>query len=162
MRSFSENAPSDKTIQRIKTRVLCNCVVSWKLTQPLTPTKNDICIDGYFIVDTILSVSHQRTFGGSYAPAFTVVWYIRSYVSWRTLSEEDRRREISLERILPVALRDENKSLSQLILDVRTLFHAQIGSNLARRYWLCRNFPDMSCFLKDTKELHCFRVVTLP
>ncbi len=43
-----------------------------KLTQPFIPTKNDIRIEGYFIIDTILSLSHQRTLGGSYAPAFTV------------------------------------------------------------------------------------------
>ena len=64
MRSFSENTPNDKMIQRIKT---CFYV------QPFTPTKNDTRIEGYFIVDyTVLSLSHRHTLGGSYDPAFTV------------------------------------------------------------------------------------------
>jgi len=42
MRSFLENAPSDKRIQRIKTRFLCTGIVSWKLTQPFIRTKKDI------------------------------------------------------------------------------------------------------------------------
>ena len=60
MRSFPENSPSDKTIQRINTRFLCTWAVSWQLTQPFTPTKNDIRIEGYFIVDMILRSRNQH------------------------------------------------------------------------------------------------------
>ena len=60
MRSFPENSPSDKTIQRINTRFLCTWAASWQLTQPFTPTKNDIRIEGYFIVDMILRSRNQH------------------------------------------------------------------------------------------------------
>jgi hypothetical protein len=43
MRSFWENASSDKTTKRAKTRSLCIGVISWKLTQPIIQTKNDAC-----------------------------------------------------------------------------------------------------------------------
>ena len=46
MRSFSENAPSDETIQRVNTRFLCTDVVVQQLTQPFIRTKNDIGGDG--------------------------------------------------------------------------------------------------------------------
>ncbi len=46
MRSFSENAPSDLTIQRMNTRFICTEVVGQKLTQPFIRTKNDIGSDG--------------------------------------------------------------------------------------------------------------------
>ncbi len=46
MRSFSENTPSDLTIQRMNTLFLCTEVVGQKLTQPFIRTKNDIGSDG--------------------------------------------------------------------------------------------------------------------
>jgi hypothetical protein len=46
MRSFSKNAPSDYTIQRMNKRFLCTEVVGRKLTQPFFRTKNDIGSDG--------------------------------------------------------------------------------------------------------------------
>ena len=46
MRSFSENAPSDYTIQRVNTCFLCDEVVVQQLTQPFIRTKNDIGSDG--------------------------------------------------------------------------------------------------------------------
>jgi hypothetical protein len=46
MRSFSENDPSDYTIQRVNTRFLCAEVVVQQLTQPFIRTKNDIGSDG--------------------------------------------------------------------------------------------------------------------
>ena len=46
MRSFSENDPSDYTIQRVNTRFLCDEVVVQQLTQPFIRTKNDIGSDG--------------------------------------------------------------------------------------------------------------------
>ncbi len=55
MRSFSENAPGDKSIQRVNTRYFCTEVVLQQLAQPFIRTKNNIDIEGYFIVDTILS-----------------------------------------------------------------------------------------------------------
>ena len=42
MRSFLENAPTSKTIQRANTRFICAEVISWKLTHPFTTTKKDI------------------------------------------------------------------------------------------------------------------------
>ncbi len=66
MWSFSENAPSEETMQRIKMRFLCNGGVSYKLTQPFTSTKNDTHIEGCdTLLQMILSLSHQRTLGGS-------------------------------------------------------------------------------------------------
>ncbi len=46
MRSFSENAPSDQTIQRVNTRFLYIEVVVQQLIQPFIRTKNDIGSDG--------------------------------------------------------------------------------------------------------------------
>ena len=46
MRSFSEKAPSELTIQRVNTRFLYTEVVVQQLTQPFIRTKNDIGSDG--------------------------------------------------------------------------------------------------------------------
>jgi hypothetical protein len=46
MRSFSENAPSNYTIQRVNTRFLCIEVIVQQLTQPFIWTKIDIGSDG--------------------------------------------------------------------------------------------------------------------
>jgi hypothetical protein len=56
MQLFSEKTSSDETIHHIKTRFL---------TQPFTPMKNDIRIEGYFMVITLLSLSQQGTLAGS-------------------------------------------------------------------------------------------------
>jgi len=60
MRSFSENAPSDKTIQRVNTCYFCTEVVLQQLAQHFFQTKNDIDIEGYFIVDMILSCHYPK------------------------------------------------------------------------------------------------------
>ena len=55
-------------IHRIKTRFFYGLGLShdnWH-SQPFTPTKNDTRIEGYFMADVILSLSHQRTLAGSY------------------------------------------------------------------------------------------------
>ena len=46
MQPFSENAPSDETIQRVNTRFLCTDVVVQQLTQPFIRKKNDFGSDG--------------------------------------------------------------------------------------------------------------------
>jgi hypothetical protein len=46
VQSFSENAPSDQTIQRVNTRFFCTEVIVQQLTHPFIRMKNDIGSDG--------------------------------------------------------------------------------------------------------------------
>jgi hypothetical protein len=48
MRSFSENAPSDETIQRMNTRFLCTKVAVQQFDIALYSNKNDTSSDGTF------------------------------------------------------------------------------------------------------------------
>jgi hypothetical protein len=59
MRSFSENALSNKTTQRSNTLVLCNKGHLMKIDTALYNNEKRLRLEGYFIVDMILSLSHQ-------------------------------------------------------------------------------------------------------
>ena len=72
LRSFLENAPSDKTIQRINTRFFMYWDRLMKIDTALYSNEKRHRQLWYFIVDTILSMSHPDTLVGAYLPAFTV------------------------------------------------------------------------------------------